>query len=179
MKNSTQKMFILSTLLLAGVTTASTFAYQGQSAKLNLDEATRTAIESAISSDDYSAFQSSVIDLQRFKNITEDRFHDMVKNRSERDVHRLEMEKLREKIQEAITAKDFSAWRLIANESMTKIIDTESKFEKFVEMHNLMNQAQQIREELWLLDYKKSKIRNNHNNPNPNHKINPNHRRNR
>gem|GEM_PF-4225686 len=66
----------------------------------------------------------------------------------ERTEHRNEMEKNREKVKLAIEEENYETRREVANQQMIEIITDEEKFTKLVEMHKLLEQANQIREEL-------------------------------
>jgi len=126
---------------------SSTYAFQTkQFNNPNISNETRTAIESALDSKNYPAFQKAIEWTELFPNMTEEKFLNIY----ERTEHRNEMEKNREKVKLAIEEENYETRREVANQQMIEIITDEEKFTKLVEMHKLLEQANQIREELWL-----------------------------
>lgn len=94
------------------------------------------------------------------KNITEDQFVEMQLNMQEREDKKAEAEEFRETIQIAIEQNDYEMFQeaIAIDDKGWKfsVIDTEAKFEKFVEMHEYLDDANTIRDELWLEDKNQS-----------------------
>lgn len=87
-------------------------------------------------------------------NITQDQFVEMQARVQEREERRAQAEEFRETIQIAIEQNDYEMFQEaiaidVPNWNLS-IIDTEAKFDKFVQMHEYLDDADTIREELWL-----------------------------
>lgn len=103
-------------------------------------EAFKTAVETAITNGDYTAFAAVHTKYKVNTTVTEEQFKEMITRRS-----------TQEKIQTALEAGDYTtrktlnAWRPILD-----VIDTEAEFKKLQEMHSYNEKAKTIREELWI-----------------------------
>jgi len=134
-------------------TIGSTFAYQNKTDRPILDQWTKTAIHEAVMAGDYDAFVWATAELNFSKVISKDQFVEFVAKRNGRQeeiaVHRQEMKEYRESMQEVMESHDYE-WRkeLVKDKTMLEKIDTEAKFARLVEMHEHMEVARKIREDL-------------------------------
>lgn len=88
--------------------------------------------------------------------LTETQFDDMQARVLERESNRAKADEFKETIQIAIAQNDFEMFKeaiaIDDHNGNLSVIDTESKFSKFVQMHQYLDQADEIRTELWLED---------------------------
>ncbi len=114
----------------------------------------KDAVRDAIEARDFSAWKTAMT-----ADLTEERFNQIVERQENRPEGsregRMQMSGQHEEMEAAIAAGDFDAWKALMESSGRKhpIELTEENFEKFVEMHNAMQEgdtdtAASLREEL-------------------------------
>ncbi len=126
-----------------------TFAFRWNVWPKNVDEATRTAIQTAIEKWDYSMFQNAVKELPIASRITEERFQQIKERQKTRDERR----QTREEIEKALESKDYAQWKLLVqkvNPERVELINSQEKFEKLVLIHEYHEKIVELKKELWL-----------------------------
>ena len=103
-----------------------------------------------MSAGDYAAFQEITSELENHPAVTEEQFAEMTARAADQEVRRAEAEERRAQMDEIMADKDYEAWQEIAQDGMLEVVDTEAKFLQLVQMHEYMQAAQEIREELGL-----------------------------
>jgi hypothetical protein len=103
-------------------------------------EAFRTAVEKAITTNDYTAFTQAHIKYNITTPISKEQFTTMVNKRA-----------TQEKIKTALEAWDYTTWKTLNKDNPILIkIDTEAKFKQLQEMHGYQEKARTIAETLGL-----------------------------
>ena len=103
-------------------------------------EAFRTAVDTAITNNDYTAFVAVHTKYSITKYQTQAEFTTMVTERA-----------TQKKIQTALTNGDYATWKTLnTNNTILKTIDTEAKFKQLQEMHSYQEKARTIGESLGL-----------------------------
>lgn len=170
-----KKTLIATLAVVAGLTAvSSTFAFQNNMGNTRMETETRTQLMEIFQNKDYASF----MDMFEGTKITErlntqeafdaiadkivakqaergERIEDREEKQTEREDHRAEMEANHEAMATAIEAGDYTTWAELAPEQMTEIIDSEAKFEKLQELHELREKARVISEELGLNNIRK------------------------
>lgn len=160
------KKWLFATLVVAAglVAASSTFAYnpQGGERVPKMDSETRTQLMEVLEANDYASF----VDLFEGSKIaekidSEESFTEMAEKilakhaereekMAEREEKKAEREANREAVEQALENGDYDTWKSLSPEHMTEVIDTEAKFERLQELHDLKQQAKAIAEELGL-----------------------------
>jgi len=108
----------------------------------------REAVKVAFENADYTSFQEAIEGLDKFQNMTEEKFNEMITHKAEGEKRRTANEANRETAQEALTNRDYQAWLAIDHpEEMLTIIDSETKFLKLCDLHDLKEQIRTLTEE--------------------------------
>ncbi len=100
----------------------------------------KTAVDTAITNNDYSAFVVAHTKYSITQYLTKEQFTSMIAQKSAQD-----------KINMAITNGDYATWKVLnGKQAILNIIDTEAKFKRLQEMHTYQEKVRSIAEELWL-----------------------------
>ncbi|NOZ44946.1 MAG: hypothetical protein GXP45_07555 [bacterium] len=154
MKQTNKKFLVTSLLTVATMATiGSAFAFNGgNNNRPQIDDTTRTSIQTAITNKDYQGFLTAVSNLPQHPEVSEEQFNKILKKKTTREQHKTNAETRKAKMMKIMDDADYSAWQEMAPDQMKNIIDSEIKFQKLVEAHQYMQKAQTIREELGLPD---------------------------
>lgn len=98
----------------------------------------KTAVDTAITNNDYSAFVVAHTKYSITQYLTKEQFTSMIAQKSAQD-----------KINMAITNGDYATWKVLnGKQAILNIIDTEAKFKRLQEMHTYQEKVRSIAEEL-------------------------------
>ncbi|MBW2973739.1 hypothetical protein KY346_05065 [Candidatus Woesearchaeota archaeon] len=140
-------------LLLVGVIAVGAFAMPfGKEGRRGMfDDAAKEALEAG----DYDAFVNAVADSEMHKaELTEEQFNQMVERQKEMEEKRAAVQEQQDAVHAALDAGDYAAWKeaisnLEHNSELAEKI-TEDNFDTFVKMHNKLEEAKELAEELGL-----------------------------
>jgi len=133
---------------------ASPFRGKGRGGGMLYDnDDAKTALETG----DYAAFVSAMEEQGqsgRFAELTEEQFNEMVERNAEMEEQRAAMQEQHDAVHAALEAGDYAAWKEavsnLGHDSALVEKITEDNFDTYVEMHNKLEEAKALAEELGL-----------------------------
>lgn len=139
----------ITALALTVVFIPSAFAFGGFGGHgKNFDPEIHAAIQEAFESENYGDFREAVADFPdqaKIKNLTKEKFNEIVEKRAERETSR-------EAIQDAIESGSYETWKDLMEEKNPNnpLLETitEDNFSKLQELHALREKMKAIHEEL-------------------------------
>jgi len=146
-------VFALALGILSPLVTWGIYAYQWPAGQ-DMDSELRDAIKEAFVNEDYDALQSVIDGTDLFPNMTEEKFAEAIIRHTEMVEKREIRITNKEEIRDCIENLDYDKWKTLAHKDILEIVNTKDKFLKLTQMHEHMEAAKIIREELWLPEKK-------------------------